>query len=44
MTCGLISSSGSIGICDFRDVHAIDKVDSEGDMWINIKQWFDRQL
>ena len=27
-----------------KDVHAIDKVDSEGDMWINIKQWFDRHL
>jgi len=27
-----------------KDDHAIDKVDSEGDLWINIKQWFDRHL
>lgn len=27
-----------------KDDHAIDNVDSEGDLWINIKQWFDRHL
>lgn len=27
-----------------KDDHAIDNVDSEGDLWINVKQWFDRHL
>jgi len=27
-----------------KDDHAIDNVDSESDLWINIKQWFDRHL
>lgn len=27
-----------------KDDHAIDKVGSEADLWVNAKQWFDRYL
>jgi acylaminoacyl-peptidase len=27
-----------------EDDHAIDKVQSEADHWINIKRWFDKYL
>ena len=27
-----------------KDDHAIDKVESEADLWINVKRWFDRHL